>query len=254
MQGIRYRQLGTRDLYSDIRTGQLFTLTFKYQPFNTTFMKYGTELPNYGATGNIAKSVSILWSQNINNVENFFLAQGCRTDTTDIDITENAVMVTQTILASNVSTPASSFVAAGGTGTPTYAGVDVGTPWVGLSGGSGPLQINSLPYDVERFRINIKQNLDKIKPNGETFLKFLEPTNRDITIDMDMILKDTVTMADAKTLTARAATYMMNSASTSQISITNLWLDKFNSSDSPTANKAKRISFSGVAQSATILN
>lgn len=254
MQSIKYRQLGSRDLYSTIRTGQMFTLTLKYQPFNTNFMKYGTEYWNAGATGNIAKSLSIIWSQNLNGTENFVLAQGCRSESIDIDITENSVMVSQVIIAQNVSSPATTFVGAGGTGTPTYAGADVGTPWVGLSGGQLPLTINALNYDVERFRIAINQNLDKIKPNGETQIKFLEATNRDITIDLDMILKDNVTMADTKTVTARTASYMMNSGTTSSVSLTNLWLDKYNIGFSPTANKAQRVTFTGFAQSATILN
>lgn len=248
---VKYRQLGSRDIYQVIKTGEMYGIVFKYQPFNTNFMKYGTEYPNLSATGNVAKSLSMVWSQNINNVENFFLASGFRTERIEIDVTETAVMVTQTMVGKNISTPTTTYP---GTGTPTYAAADTGNPWTGLTSGSLPLTINSLNYDVTRFRVSVAQNLDKVKPNGETVIKFLEPTNRDIVVDMDMVVQNTTTLADVKTLVARNATYMLNSATSSQISLTNLYLEKYASSDSPTQNKIKMASFSGVAQSLTILN
>jgi hypothetical protein len=251
ISNVHYRQLGSRDLYQIIKTGEVYGIVFKYQPFNTNFMKYGTEYWTASATGNIAKSISLVWSQNINGTENFFLASGVRTESIDIDVTETSVMVTHTLVAKNISTPATTYP---GTGTPTYAATDVGSPWTGISGGSLPLTINSLNYDVTRFRVAVNQNLDKVKPNGETQLKFLEATNRDISVDMDMVVKDTVSLADTKTLTARTASYTMNSGTSSQISLTNLYLEKFTSADSPTANKIKMASFSGSAQSVTITN
>jgi hypothetical protein len=251
ISNVHYRQLGSRDLYSVIKTGEVYGIVFKYQPFNTNFMKYGTEYWTASATGNIAKSVSLLWSQNVNGVENFYLASGVRTESIDIDTTETAVSVTHTLVAKNISTPTSTYP---GTGTPTYASTDVGSPWSGIFGGSLPLTINSLNYDVTRFRVGVSQNLDRVKPNGETQIKFLEATNRDITIDMDMIVKDTVSLADVKTLVARTASYSLNAATSSSVSLTNLYLEKYTSSDSPTANKVKMASFSGTAQSVTLVN
>ena len=251
ISNVKYRQLGSRDLYQVIKTGEIYGIVFKYQPFNTNFLKYGTEYWSASATGNIAKSFSLVWSQNINGVENFYLASGFRTERVDIDVTETAVVVTQTLTGKNISTPSTTYP---GTGTPTYAATDVGTPWSGQSGGSLPLTINALNYDVTRFRISVNQNLDRVKPNGETVIKFLEATNRDVAVDMDMVVQNTTTLADVKTLTARTASYTLNSGTSSQISLTNLYLEKYSSSDSPTANKIKMISFAGVAQSVTITN
>lgn len=250
MTNIKYRQLGSRDLYQIIKTGEIYGIVFKYAPFNTNFMKYGTEYWTAAATGNIAKSVSIVWSQNINGVENFYLASGVRTERIDIDIlAEATISVTQTLVAKSITTPSAAYP---GTGTPVYAAVDSGSPWTGITGGSLPLTINSLNYDVTRFRVSVTQNLDKIKPNGESVIKFLEATNRDVTVDMDMVIQNTATLADVKTLVARAVTYTMNAANPSAISLTNLCLDKYTSADSPTQNKIKMASFAGTAQSVTV--
>lgn len=245
---ITNRQLGSRDIYQDVKTSEIYQIVFKYQPYNTNFMKYGTELYNAAVTNNISKSFSILWSQLINGVENFYYAKGCRTDKLEIAITEPKVEVTQTILAQQINTPATSFTLAGGTGTPVYAGANVGAPWSGMNGGPAPLTINALSYDTITFKVTVNNNIDKVKPLGETFFKFLEPTNRDVLVDFEIVWKDTVTFADMKSLTARAATMSINAGTTTSIGLTNLYVEKFASPDTPTANKIKTATFSGRAQ------
>lgn len=251
---VRNRQLGSRDFYQEVKTAENYGLVLKYQPYNTNFMKYGTEYYNAGATGNISKSFSLLWSQSINNVENYFLATGCRTDKLEIAITEPKVEVTQTITPQVISTPSTTFVGAGGTGTPTYAGLNVGAPWSGLNGGTAPLTINALSYDIVTFKATVTQNLDKVRPLGNTLLKFAEPTNRDIAIDFEMIFKDTVSMADLKTFTARTASYSLNTGTSTTLNFTALYLEKFTSPDSPTVNKIKTATFSGAAQQIATVN
>lgn len=251
---ITNRQLGSRDIYQDVKTAEIYQIVMKYQPYNTLFMRYGTELFNLTATDNISRSLSILWSQTINGVENFFLAQGCRTDKLDINVTEKMVEVTQTILAQKINTPATSFVLAGGTGTPIYCAPNVGAPWSGLNGGSAPLTINALSYDTVTFKVAVNNNIDKVKPLGETFYKFLDPTNRDTMVDFEIVFKDVVSYGDMKTLTARNATMSINSATSTAIGLTNLYLEKYASPDSPTVNKIKTATYSGRAQQVAMVN
>jgi len=251
---ITNRQLGSRDIYQDIKTAEIHQLVFKYQPYNTQFMRYGTELFNLTATDNISRSLSILWSQLINGVENYFLAQGCRTDKLEINVTEPKVEVTQTILAQKVNTPATSFALAGGTGTPVYCAPNVGAPWSGLNGGSAPLTINALSYDTISFKVTVNNNIDKVKPLGETFYKFLDPTNRDVIVDFDIVYKDTVSFGDMKTLTARSASMSINSGTTTSVGLTNLYLEKYASPDTPTANKIKTATYAGRAQQIAMVN
>jgi hypothetical protein len=250
----RNRQLGSRDFYQEVKAAENYGIVMKYQPYNTNFLKYGTEYYNAGATGNISKSFSIVWSQLINNVENFFLATGCRTEKLEIAITEPKVEVTQTLVAKNISTPTTSFLLAGGTGTPTYCAPNAGAPWSGLNGGVAPLTINALSYDLVTFKAGVTQNLDKVRPLGNTLLQFLEPTNRDISVDFEVVFKDTVNMADLKTFTARTASYSLNTGSSTTLNFTNLYLEKFTSPDSPTANKIKTATFAGAAQQITVVN
>jgi hypothetical protein len=265
---IKNRQLGSRDIYQEVKTGEAYTVTLKYQPFNTMFMKYGTESYNSSATDNVAKSLTILWSQLINGVEYFYVLSGARTDKLEIAVTEPKVEVTQTIIGRALNVPSTTVSAASGgvITAPSYATPNPTTtpPWSGLTGGPTPLTMNGIAYDTITFKTTVSHNLDRVKPLGETVIKFLEPTNRDIMVDFEIVYNDLSpagtfsAIADTKALTARGTGvggttfYQLNSVGPVKINFTNLYLEKYNSSDSPTANKIKSAAFSGVAQQVSV--
>lgn len=257
---IKNRQLGSRDIYQEVKSGQIYNLVLKYQPFDTTFMRYGTEYFNSSYTNNISKSLSILWSQLVNGTEYFYLMSGVRTDKLEIAVTEPKVEITQTMVGKVQNVPATTFSGAGGSGTPTYCAPNPTTtpPWSGLTGGPHPLTMNSINYDTMTFKTTVNHNLDKVKPLGETTIKFLDPTNRDITLDFELTYTDLSpsgtfsAITDATALTARTAAYTLNSVGPVTINFTNLYLDKYNSADSPTVNKIKTINFAGVAQQVAV--
>jgi hypothetical protein len=252
------RQLGSRDIYQDVKTAEMYQIVMKYQPYNVQFMRYGTQLFNSAtsATDNISKSLSITWSQLINGTENFFLAKGCRTDKIEINVTEPKVEVTQTILAQSVNSPATTFTGAGGPSGATFCAPNTGAPWSGINGGSQPFHFSTggvdTAYDTVTFKTTISNNIDKIKPLGETTVKFLDPTNRDIAVDVELVLNAYDIYADMKSLTPRAAKFSLNSSSSALINFTNLYLEKYASPDSPTANKTKTVSYSGRAQQISV--
>lgn len=242
-----YRQLGSRDPYKDVKYGEAYDIQIKYMPVDAVMLKYGVNLA--AGAGTVGKSLSLLISQDINTTENYVLFTGARTNTIDIEITETGpVMVTQSIKMKNMSTPSS----AHGLTTPTFAGAIAAAPWTNINGGSLPLTINALTYDCARFKISVGTNLDTVQPIGETILKFLEPTIRTISVDFDMYVKDTATLADTKALTARTATYSLDTGSTTVINMTNLQLNKYSSTDSATSANIKKASFSGQCTSVSI--
>src|SRR6266487_307159 len=242
-----YRQMGSRDPYKDVKFGEAYEFQLKFMPVDAVMMKYGVNLA--AGTGTVGKSLSLLMSQDINTTENYVLFRGARANTTDIEITETGpIMVTQTFKCKDISTPNT----AHGLTTPVFAGTIAAQPWSNVNGGSLPLTINSLTYDLARFKITVGTGLDTVQPIGETLLKFLEPTLRTISIDMDTYIKDTVTMADVKSLTARTATYSLDTTSSTVINMTNLQLNKYSSTDSATSANIKKASFSGQCTSVSI--
>lgn len=242
-----YRQLGSRDPYKDVKFGEAYELQAKYMPVDSTMMKYGVNLA--AGTGTVGKSLSLLMSQDINTTENYVLIQGARSNSIDIEITEGGpIMVTQTFKAKNITTPSATH----GLTTPTFAGTISTQPWSNVNGGSQPFKINSLGYDLSRFKMTVGTGLDTVQPIGETLTKFIEPTLRTIAIDFDMYVQDTVTLSDVKTLTARSAVYTLDTTAPTTLTMTNLQLNKASSVDSATSANIKKISFSGQCTSVVL--
>ena len=176
---IEQTMLGIRGLYDIIKTGEDHSFSIAYRPINTDMLKYGCNDENTG-TKNIAKSLSMLFSYKLNNVENYVTLVGCFTNTIAIRIAKgNAVEVTQDFWLNTISleSPTLSPVLT----TPTYAPALTGRPLTDLSGGQDPLMVNGLPIDTDEFSVNVAWNPERITPNGMTFAKYIVPTNERIT-------------------------------------------------------------------------
>jgi len=242
----RYRSLGNEDIYKLLKCGELYSFSTTYNPATTALMRYGTEVA--GGAGTIEKALSFLYSHKINAVENFILFKGCRTDSIDVEITPDDLTVTQNWICQDITTPSS----AHGLGTPVFASDFSGTPLCGTDTGSNPLTINSLNYDCIRFRFSVNRNLDARRVIGQQKISFLIPSIRDIEIDFDILIKDTATIADVKTLVARSASFVINSTGPKTATFTNLQLERYERTVSADSNEILMASFSGTATGVTV--
>jgi hypothetical protein len=246
IDSIPYRQIGSRDLYSMIKTGENYSFDITLNPISEDLIKYAIDLPN--GTGTIEKSLTFVKSQKINGVELYTVYKGCRCDSIDIEIaSDSAVEVSMSFLCKEITTPAAS---PGFTGTPTYASNPTDLPWTNLSPGSGPLTINSLPYDTSDFSCSITQNLEATKPNGELQPKWVDPTLREVEFEVDVYYKDVALITDTKGLTARSMEYKLSS--NKKLVFTDAYLEELSTSDETGATEAKVQSISGTAKSVAI--
>lgn len=242
----RYRGLGQEDVYEFLKNGILHSFEVVYQPISSALIRYGAQAQG-GGTGTIDRSLSFIYSENINNAENYVFYKGSRCDQVDVEITNESVKVTQNFICKEITTPATSH----GLTTPTFASANTAAPWTGADGGSNPFTHNSLNYDVDKFKFTVNRALEAIRPNGESLIKFLVPTLRSITGEFDVLRKDTVLMADAKTLTKRSASYVLKSA-TSTATFMDMVLTAIATSRQATATEALRDSFKFEAEAISV--
>lgn len=246
----RYRQLGSRNVYKFLETGELYSFELKYNPISTALIRYGTEAP--AGAGTIEKALSFLWSQNRDvsgtMTEHFIFAKGARTDRIRIECTPDNITITQGFLCQDITTPATSH----GLTTPTFASADTAAPWVGPTSGSNPLTHNALNYDVDRFVFEVSYNLDAIKPNGSTQIQFLVPTNCIVTGEFDALHKSDVLETDMKALTARAMSYNLNSTGPKTATFTNAVIIGMDRGHVATENSARRDTYKFEAESVSV--
>jgi hypothetical protein len=247
---VDYRMLGSEDIYKVIKTGERYSFDIAYNPIDKVLLEMGINLTG---TNNRYQSVTMLLSQMMNVTgtltEKFILCKGSQCATTTIDVTLEAVGVTQTWIPSDITTPATT----AGIGTPSYAAAMTATPWTGINGGATSLTFNaSNTTKVRNFSVTVDNNIDQIQPIGSSQVLWAQPTTRDITGTFDVIYENDSFLADTKTTTARTMSYVLDTTGPTTLTFTDVYLKEYNESISATSTEAKTQSFAWRAKTVSI--
>lgn len=178
---IDVRQVGSHLKYSGggMQTAaHKYGLTININPFAITFMKYGSEPPNYTTpAGTSAESLSMLlqYKQSIGTaalVTHYVLFKGCKCNTLQITVSaEGLVEASMEWICREITTPNTSH----GLTTPTIPNfASISTPAISnVDAGAKPLTINAIPYAVNNMQIQWNNNLIPDPYNGTGLIEAL---------------------------------------------------------------------------------
>src|SRR5215212_9205272 len=244
---VNYRMLGSPDLYKVLKTGERFSFDITFNPIDRLLLSKGVNLDSQDVTHNRDQSLTFLLSQQMNNAgtlsEQYIVAKGCTCDSTSVEISLEAVNVSQTWIANDIPIPTT----AHGLTTPTFASVITASPWTGLTAGASSLTHNGNTYVLRGFSCTIAHNTDQFQPIGESNVFATIPTIRDISGSFDVVHKDNLLSTDAENVTARAATIKLSTDT--KITFTDMYITSYSETISATATEAKTISYNFVAKS-----
>jgi hypothetical protein len=211
--------LGLRTVYDFIKTEEDHSFKITHRPINTDMIKYGMNDENTG-TKNIGKSLSMLFSYKLNNVENYVTMLGAFTDSIEVKIAMgNAIEVTQGFWLNQVTTE--NPVLSPTLTTPTFASALSGRPLTHASGGADPCQVNGVVVDVDEFTVNVNWNPFRLIPNGVYTAKYIQPTNERVTGSFKTWKYDTVNNLLALANTQVPITYTVDTVGPKTITLTN---------------------------------
>ena len=181
------RSVGKRDATTQSKMMEVFSGAFKYRPFDSDFMKVGVNLPNDSTpAGTNAASYTVLWSQLINGVENYFIFLGVKTDKISVEVSKDGGVQVGQDMRWYKSILYKTDASTAGITTPTYVSETPDTqPWSSLTGGNAPFSIEGQVWPVDRFKLDVNQNLFAISPNGSSSVEYLGPGIREISCDFD---------------------------------------------------------------------
>lgn len=247
---VNYRMLGSPDLYKVLKTGERFSFDISFNPIDLNLVEYGVNLTG---TRNRDHTLTFVLSQEMYPgtgtvlTEHFIKATGCSCDSTSVDISLEAVNVSQTWIANDIPIPT---ITAGFT-TPTYASPITAAPWTGISAGTKSLEHNNIDYVLRGFSCSISHNTDQFQPIGEANVFATIPTIRDISGSFDVLHSGTALQTDTEAVTPRAANVKLNDTGThyDQLTFTDMYLTSYNETISATATEAKTVSYNFVAKS-----
>jgi hypothetical protein len=248
---VNYRMLGSPDLYKVLKTGERYSFDITFNPIDLNLVEYGVNLTG---TRNRDDTLTFLLSQMMypgtgsSLTEHYIIAKGCSCDSTSIDISLEAVNVSQTWIANDIPIPTTTH----GLGTPTFASAITASPWTGLAAGTKSLTFNGTDYVLRGFSCTISHNTDQFQPIGEANVFATIPTIRDISGSFDVLHSGTTLQADTEAVTPRTATIKLNDATGGiydKLTFTDMYLTSYNETISATATEAKTVSYNFVAKS-----
>lgn len=243
----RYRKEGSRDIYKMLKTGEAYAFAIKCGIIDTRLLRYGTELP--GGTGTIEKSLNFMYSKLMNNAgalqEQYKFYLGARCDRTELEIAGGVINLSQNWICQSI-TP---FNATSGLTTPTFASAPTQDAWTALTGGSGQLTIGGTVYDTTRAKFTVNQKLEALKPNGESQIKMLWPTDREVLFEFDTWHIDETWFNAVKNLSNHATlVYTLNSTGPKTVTLGNIKFDDHDITDQSGSGRHTLQKVSGVAE------
>jgi len=208
---------------------------------------------NTGTTPSRDDSFTFVMSQKLNNsgtlTEMYQIAKGASISDVTISVKNGEVItVDSNWIANDISTWATT----AGFTTPTYASALSATPWSSIGTGASPFTFNSVTYDVRNFSCKVDQNPDRVQVVGQTGTNWIQATTREITVDVEIVYKDTTLIGDTKTMTARTASFQLNSTGPKTLSFVNMYLEAYDETVSADDTSIKTISYSGFAEQVSI--
>jgi hypothetical protein len=250
------RTVGRRDPSTQTKMMSVFTGAFKYRPFDMDFAKYGVNLPNDSVpAGTNAASVSVLWSQLINGVENFFCLKGVKTDKISLEVSKDGgIQIGQDVKWYDTKAYQTSLAAAGVATPVTINSTPNTAPWSSLTGGRNPFTIEGVVWDVDRLKIDVNQNLFAISPNGSDSVEYLGAGNREISVDFDTWNKNHVLFDYLMNLDLIDMEYVLKYDATTPVTLafTDVGFDSRTSNFDASAKDAQRESITATANSVVL--
>ena len=251
IENIKYRKLGSPDLYKGIKVREVYDFNITYAPIDSNLLQHLINLT--GGTHNRDTYYTFLISQLHNNAgtltEMYQIARGCSVNSVTITVNSGeVVMVDSEWIANSVA----DWVTAHGLTTPTFASALTATPWSTVTTGSNPLTWNGANYDVRNFTVTVDQNPDRVQVVGQTQTTWIQATTRDITFQMDVVWKDTTLQTDAKAHTPRTMSFQLNSTGPTTLSFTEAAIEDYDETVNATSTEAKVVRYTGYANSLSI--
>ena len=252
VENIKYRKLGSPDLYKGIKVREMYDFGISYAPVALdNFLK---SMINLTGTGNRDDYYTIFLSQQQNVTgtltEQYQVARGCGISSVTISVKNGElVMVDSDWIANSIS----AWVTTSPFTTPTYATALTATPWSSVIAGAFTWDTAGTPkvFDVRNFSCTINHNPDRVQVVGQAQTSWIQQTTRDITVSVDIVYKDTTAQADTISFTPRNATMVINNTPVT-LTFTDLYLESYDETVNADSTDAKTVSYSGYAANVSI--
>lgn len=208
-----FRALSSEDIYSQVvgRVGVRARISFGLVNTGTAYMNYAIKR-NLNATGDISRSINVVWSQRIFQsgstfATTYFILYGARPNSYRVTGRAGALLQGETELIAksfDFTTVGSTYFFSTIASDPTDA------VWNFEDGGANPVTLFGRVVDCTDFNWGVERDLKEVFVLGASTVAFLPPGNRSITGDFTAVFLSVSTITqDLLTQTSGTISWVM---------------------------------------------
>lgn len=241
--------LGNEDIIDAIKTGELHSFQITFEMRDTALVDYAFA-PAGGGVGSIDESLSFMFSEYLDGVENWTVMRGCRPTSCTCSLNMGVWEASMTFIAKDITVPSSTDPWAAETET---IATEPATAAMSHSGaGATPFTWNSVGYEESRFSTTVTRGMAVQRVNGIDTILYCKPSTRRVEFSADVFVKTNVLETDYTAKTERASTYVISTSPSKTFTYTNCVVTSHSRQKTASNADAFRETFTARAEGVTI--
>lgn len=218
--------LGKVDRHAVLKSKKQNTFSIVYDLYNTTMLRYGTELA--GGTGTIEKTLTFILPLKLNGTTVYKRFKGCMTDTVGITVEDYYTIdhswIAQTVTDYMTLDELKLDLGLSTTATLTWPPMPTNIQWTNLEPAdttSKPLTVNGVTYFLISLKLSIERGPTPADATANENFFYIKPGYRKITGSMTLYLTGKQIDTLFRNFTSFLLTYKLNDSPNCDISVAN---------------------------------
>lgn len=241
--------LGNEDVIDAVKTMENYTFTISFEMTNTALINYAFS-PSGGGTGSIDESLTFMFSEYLDGVENYTAMYGCRPTTCTVNLDRGIWTATMTFMCKQITLPSATSPWNGQ--SPTFATETGSATLTHTDAGANPFTWNSVAYPESRFSSTVTRGMAVQAVNGSAQIVYCKASTRRIDFSVDAFVKAVTLETDFLGKTERSAGYSISTSPNDDLAFTNCVITSYSRQKTATNADGFRESITARAGGVTI--
>ena len=201
--------LGNEDVIDAIKTMENYTFSISFEMTSTTLINYAFS-PSGGGAGSIDESLTMMFSEYLNGVENYTAMYGCRPTSCTVNLDRGIWTANMTFICKQITLPSATSPWA--SSSPTYVAEVSAATLTHTDSGADPFLWNSVAYPESKFSSTVTRGMAVQAVNGSSQILYCKASTRRVDFSVDCFVKAVTLETDFLAKTERTVGYSISTS------------------------------------------
>ena len=241
--------LGNEDVIDAIKTMENYTFSISFEMTDTTLINYAYS-PSGGGAGSIDESLTMMFSEYLNGVENYTAMYGCRPTSCTVNLDRGIWTANMTFMCKEITLP--SATSPWNASTPEFASELATATLTHTDSGADPFTWNSVAYPESKFSSTVTRGMAVQAVNGSSQILYCKASTRRIDFTVDAFVKAVTLETDFLGKTERTVGYSISTSPNNDFAFLNCVITSYSRQKTASNADGFRESITARAGSVTI--